>query len=108
MKYAFKVRYHKMAKEFVMPSSSSSSTAIASSRARAQECQTLEEKLGEDQFDEDQHIKTIADRLNDDVLSEFQRERMEIQQLADKTSQQLKQNVYKNYTRWVAYRKCGN
>ena len=97
-----------MAKEFVMPSSSSSSSTIAPSRGRAREFQTLAEKLGEDQFDEDQHIKIIADRLNDDVLSEFQRERMEIQQLADKTSQQLKQNVYKNYTRWVAYRKCVN
>lgn len=84
-----------MAKEFVMPSSS------ASPKARKREFSSLADKLGDDQFDEDQHIKTVADRLNDDVLSEFQRERVEIQQLADKTSQQLKQNVYKNYTRWA-------
>lgn len=89
-----------MAKEFVMPSSSSMSSASPGSRKRA--FSTLADKLGDDQFDEDQHIKMIADRLNDDVLSEFRGERLEIQQLADKTSQQLKQNVYKNYTRWAA------
>ena len=84
-----------MAKEFVLVG--------ASPRTRKREFSTLAEKLGDDEFNEEEHIKLVADRLNDDVLSEFQSERVEIQQLADKTSQQLKQNVYKNYTRWAEY-----
>lgn len=94
-KYAFTCVTGKMAKEFVM--------AAASPKTRKREFSTLADKLADEEFDEDQHIKLVADRLNDDVLSEFQRERVEIQQLADRTSQQLKQNVYKNYTRWAEY-----
>ena len=83
-----------MAKEFTFHST-------GQTPPRQRKFTSLSDKLADKGYDSEQYLKAIAARMNDDILAEFQEERREIMVVADDTSQKLKQNVYKNYTRWA-------
>ena len=72
-------------------------------KARDRQYTSLEDRLSDAAYEEDRYIKAIASRLNDEILNEFQKEKREILNVSEQTSQKLKQNVYKNYTRSVRF-----